>query len=94
MCVRRSRELQYLANLPWNPFIASILDAYADPRNGYLLLEFAPNFTLAWRVAQAKRLPLPVAKWYYANIVLAIEFLHSHGIVHGNLKGVCPFVRM
>lgn len=35
-----------------------------------------------------KRGPLPAqdARFYFANLVLAIQFIHSHGIIHRDIK--------
>ncbi|RPD66472.1 kinase-like protein [Lentinus tigrinus ALCF2SS1-7] len=80
----KNYERRALASLPWNPFIVGLLDAYTDPRNLYLLLELAPRGCLYDILGEP--LPPDAAKFYFANLVLALEFLHSHGLVHRDIK--------
>ena len=83
---RKNREMEHLAGLPWNPFIASLIDAHTDAKNTYLMIEFAPFGALHQLWQRFKKFPVREAKFYYANLVLALEFLHSHGIIHRDLK--------
>lgn len=51
-------------------------------------MELIPNGSLAQLLEQisGKRLPLSLAKFYAANLLLAIELLHSRKIAHRDLK--------
>ncbi|KAI0647400.1 kinase-like domain-containing protein [Trametes meyenii] len=78
-------ERRFLSTLPWNPFIGGLLDAYLDSKNVYLAMELGPCGTLfsqGWNRAYNDR-EIP---FYFANIVLALEFLHTHGVVHCDVK--------
>ncbi|RDX56416.1 kinase-like protein [Lentinus brumalis] len=78
-------ERRALASLPWNPFIIGILDAYADPRNIYLLLELAPRGSLHTLLGDQPLHPA-TARFYFSHLVLGLEFLHSHDLVHRDIK--------
>ncbi|KAI0748511.1 kinase-like domain-containing protein [Daedaleopsis nitida] len=79
-------ERRALCTLPWNPFITNLLDAYADPRNTYLLLELAPRGSIHDHITADRPMSAATAKFYFANIVFGLEFLHSHGLVHKDIK--------
>ncbi|OSX65555.1 hypothetical protein POSPLADRAFT_1044899 [Postia placenta MAD-698-R-SB12] len=83
----RNAERRFLAELPWHPFINGIMDAFDDDRNLYLMLELAPCESLH-KYLRRKRDPIPSAhaRFYFSNIVLGLEFLHSRDIVHRDLK--------
>ncbi|KAJ3498457.1 hypothetical protein NLJ89_g10216 [Agrocybe chaxingu] len=80
-------ERSNLALLPWNPFIAGLLQTFHDAQNLYLGLEYIPGPTLRSHL-RSHNLGLPArdANFYFSNIVCALEFLHSHKIVHRDLK--------
>lgn len=57
-----------------------------DPRNTYLLLELAPLGAVLDHVERTNGLPLQDALFYFSNLILGIEFLHSQGIIHRDIK--------
>ena len=76
-----------LRSIPWHPFIAGIYDCIADSRNMYLLQELAHGGTLSERIRASRTgLPADVCRFYFGNIVLALEYVHSLGLVHGDVK--------
>jgi serine/threonine protein kinase len=54
--------------------------------NLYLLMEFIPGGELFNYIRRAGRLPNHVSKKYAAEIVLAIEHLHTKNILYRDLK--------
>ncbi|KAI0064735.1 kinase-like protein [Artomyces pyxidatus] len=90
------RELMYweehaerarLSETPWHPFIAGLLDVFADEKNVYEMLEFLPCGNLRVHLQRiGGRMDGPTATFYYANIVLGLQFLHGLGIIHRDLK--------
>ncbi|KAI0373000.1 kinase-like protein [Pilatotrama ljubarskyi] len=83
---KKNAERRILGTLPWNPFIAGLLDAYVDVKNVYLSIELGPGSTLFTQMRNTPRLTEPEIKFYFANIVLALEFLHTRGVVHCDVK--------
>ena len=57
-----------------------------DPRNTYLLLELAPSGSVQDEILRTGGLPLEEALFYLSNLILGIEFLHSQGIIHRDIK--------
>lgn len=81
-------EMRTLSKLPWNPFIAGFVNTFHDETNMYLLLELIPYRHLLSRLflAPENTLDNKTARFYTANIVCAIAFLHNHGVVHCDIK--------
>ncbi|KZT09761.1 kinase-like protein [Laetiporus sulphureus 93-53] len=82
----KNKERRILSKLPWNPFICGLVDAFHDQQNLYLLLELAPCNSLYEYLYEHGPLPADRVRFYFANLVLALEFIHSHGIVHRDVK--------
>ncbi|KAF5380965.1 hypothetical protein D9615_004098 [Tricholomella constricta] len=79
-------ERSVLAELPWNPFVAGVVDAFRDKLNLYLLMELAPCGTL--RSVIQKRAPLDssTTAFYFSNLVAGISFLQERDLLHRDLK--------
>jgi serine/threonine protein kinase len=52
----------------------------------YLALELAPNRELFDFVAHAGYLPESIARYYFNQILSAIQYLHSSGLTHRDMK--------
>ncbi|TPX47103.1 hypothetical protein SeMB42_g03457 [Synchytrium endobioticum] len=68
------------------PFIVNLLCTFQDEKNLYMLLEYVPGGELFSHLRKAGRFPNDVARFYAAQIVLAIEYLHNQDIVYRDLK--------
>lgn len=69
-----------------HPFIIRLYSAMQDERHLYMLLEYAPGGELFHYLRRAGRLSLEAARFYMAELVLAIEYLHAHDIAYRDLK--------
>jgi serine/threonine protein kinase len=61
---------------------------FQDRENVYLLMEYVPGGEFFNYIRQAVQLSNPVARFYTAEIVLAIEHLHNQKILYRDLKPV------
>ncbi|KAF9482828.1 kinase-like protein [Pholiota conissans] len=79
-----------LVHLPWSPWVTGIYQAFHDEERLYMALEYIPGGTLRSVIADTwtknGRLSVADAQFYFANIVLALEFLHGCELVHCDLK--------
>ena len=69
-----------------HPFIIKMNYAFQTPKNLYMVLDYCPNGDLMAHLSEKTRFPEIVAKFYIAEIILAIEYLHSLDIVYRDLK--------
>lgn len=62
------------------------LCTFQDERNLYILLEFVQGGELFSHLRRAVRFTADVARFYAANILLALEYLHSRDVIYRDLK--------
>lgn len=72
-----------------HPNIIRALDFFLYPMGAVLVLEFFEGRTLVGAVRDSlqKSLPESVARLLFSALVGAINHLHSHGVVHRDIKG-------
>jgi len=69
-----------------HPFIVNLEAAFQDATRLYLTLEFVQGGEFFNLLRKANVLRLPIARFYAAQIVLVLRFLHSSKIVYRDLK--------
>lgn len=69
-----------------HPFIARLYTTFRDEDNVYFLLEYVGGGELFDVVKEKGKLDSDAARFYAANCVLAIEYLHSRGIAFRDIK--------
>ncbi|CAI2382949.1 unnamed protein product [Moneuplotes crassus] len=67
-------------------FIIQCYDSFEDAENLYFVMEFIPGGDLHDMIKKAAFASLEKVKFYFSEVVLAIEELHRHNIVHRDLK--------
>jgi serine/threonine protein kinase len=80
-----------LTHMPWSPWVTGLIQSFHDSEKIYMALEYIPGGTLRSVITKAHGhqdggLDIATAQFYYANIVLALEFLEGCKLVHGDLK--------
>lgn len=68
------------------PFIIRLMDVIDTPEKIYIVMEAAGGGELFDRLVYNGRLPEATAKFYFYQLALAIEYLHSKKITHRDIK--------
>ncbi|XP_023237347.1 microtubule-associated serine/threonine-protein kinase 3-like isoform X2 [Centruroides sculpturatus] len=69
-----------------NPFVVSMLCSFETKRHLCMVMEYVEGGDCATLLKNMGPLPVDLARFYFAETVLAVEYLHSYGIVHRDLK--------
>eukprot|EP00347_Sterkiella_histriomuscorum_P002658 403367298 len=69
-----------------HPFIVKLFYAFQTSKYFFLIQEFCPCGDMAKLLTKQKRFSEDIAKLYIAEILLAIEYLHSKNIIYRDLK--------
>lgn len=69
-----------------NPFVVSLYYAFQTPKYLYLAIEYCGGRDLAWHLDKKGHFEERIAKLWIAEVLLAIEYLHSKNIVYRDLK--------
>lgn len=69
-----------------HPFIVTLFRGFMDDDRLYLLLEYIVGGELFSHLRKAGKFPNDVAKFYSAQVLLAVEYLHSKDIIYRDLK--------
>ncbi|KDE03170.1 AGC/PKA protein kinase [Microbotryum lychnidis-dioicae p1A1 Lamole] len=69
-----------------HPFIVNLFCTFQDEQNLYLLLEYVQGGELFSHLRRAGRFSADVARFYAANLILALEYLHKKDIIYRDLK--------
>jgi len=83
--IRRERSvLEYVTH----PFVVGLLHAFITEAKVYLVLEYCSGGDLHQHLMAAdhSRFPEPQARFYTAELVLALEYLHELGVIYRDLK--------
>ncbi|KAI8800384.1 camp-dependent protein kinase [Cladochytrium replicatum] len=68
------------------PFIVNMICTFQDEKNLYIVMEYVPGGELFSHLRRAGRFTNDMTRFYAAEIVLAIEYLHSMDIIYRDLK--------
>lgn len=79
------REIKVLRNISGGPNIVALLDVVRDPSHAYhsLVMEYVNNTD--WKVLLRSMNELDM-KYYLFQLLKALDFVHSRGIIHRDVK--------
>lgn len=66
--------------------IVNLFCTFQDEKNLYLLMEFVQGGELFSHLRRAGRFSPDVSRFYAANILLTLDYLHKHDIIYIDLK--------
>ncbi|KAK5747582.1 cAMP-dependent protein kinase catalytic subunit [Elasticomyces elasticus] len=69
-----------------HPFLITLWGTWQDSKNLYMVMDFIEGGELFSLLRKSQRFPNPVAKFYAAEVTLAIDYLHSMNIIYRDLK--------
>ncbi|ODV85327.1 hypothetical protein CANARDRAFT_28589 [[Candida] arabinofermentans NRRL YB-2248] len=84
--VEHTNDERRMLKLVEHPFLIRMWGTYQDSRNLFMVMDYIEGGELFSLLRKSQRFPNPVAKFYAAEVTLALEYLHSHNIIYRDLK--------
>lgn len=69
-----------------SPFIVKLKYSFQDLRNLYIVMEFVEGGELIQHIKKQGGFSEEIIKFYIAELILAVEYLHRNGIIYRDLK--------
>nr|XP_023692022.1 microtubule-associated serine/threonine-protein kinase 1-like isoform X1 [Paramormyrops kingsleyae] len=69
-----------------NPFVVGMFCSFETRRHLCMVMEYVEGGDCATLLKNIGALPVEMARMYFAESVLALEYIHNYGIVHRDLK--------
>ncbi|XP_068175081.1 microtubule-associated serine/threonine-protein kinase 3 isoform X2 [Antennarius striatus] len=69
-----------------NPFVVSMFCSFETRRHLCMVMEYVEGGDCANLLKNMGPLPVEMTRLYFAETILALEYLHNYGIVHRDLK--------
>ncbi|KAJ3632062.1 hypothetical protein Zmor_024833 [Zophobas morio] len=79
-------EKEALRKLSPHPYIVRLYYTFQDTYKLYFVLGYAKNGELLYYIRKLGSFGLDCVKFYSAELILAMEYMHSKGIVHRDIK--------
>ena len=88
--VRRSEksiqnERELLSNL-YHPFLVNMICAFQDYENLYLVMDLFKGGDLRYHIFLNKTFTENQTKFFCANVILGLEYIHNNNIIHRDIK--------
>ncbi|CAJ1950296.1 unnamed protein product [Cylindrotheca closterium] len=84
--IERTRTERKVLSIVNHPFIMKLHYAFQSPDKLYLVLDYCPGGELFFHLSRFRRFPERVARFYAAELLLALGHLHKRGIIYRDLK--------
>lgn len=84
--VEHTNDERRMLKLVEHPFLIRMWGTFQDAKNLFMVMDYIEGGELFSLLRKSQRFPNPVAKFYAAEVVLALEYLHSHDIIYRDLK--------
>ncbi|KAI9934914.1 hypothetical protein ASPWEDRAFT_660030 [Aspergillus wentii DTO 134E9] len=84
--IEHTNDERRMLNRVRHPFLITLWGTWQDSRNLYMVMDFVEGGELFSLLRKSQRFPNPVAKFYAAEVTLALDYLHSQQIIYRDLK--------
>jgi serine/threonine protein kinase len=84
--IERTRTERKVLSVVNHPFIMKLHYAFQSHDKLYLVLDYCPGGELFFHLSRFRRFPERVARFYSAELLLALGHLHKRGIIYRDLK--------
>jgi protein kinase A len=90
--VVRLKQVEHINNEPTilrevaHPFVVTLWDAFQDDTHLFMVMDYVPGGELFSILRKQKKFSEQAAKFYAAEVVLALAYLHEQDIVYRDLK--------
>ena len=81
--IQSEREL--LSNL-YHPFLVNMICAFQDYENLYLVMDLFKGGDLRYHIFLNKKFTENQSKFFCANVILGLEYIHNNNIIHRDIK--------
>lgn len=77
---------RYLLSYLRHPFLVNMIAAFQDRESMFLVMDLLTGGDLRFHICKKRRFTEEQTKFVIACIVVALEYLHNHGILHRDIK--------
>ncbi|KAK5781462.1 cAMP-dependent protein kinase catalytic subunit TPK2 PWA37_003613 [Arxiozyma heterogenica] len=84
--IEHTNDERRMLKLVEHPFLIRMWGTFQDSRNLFMVMDYIEGGELFFLLRKSQRFPNPVAKFYAAEVTLALEYLHFHNIIYRDLK--------
>ncbi|CDO92314.1 unnamed protein product [Kluyveromyces dobzhanskii CBS 2104] len=84
--VEHTNDERNMLSVVSHPFIIRMWGTFQDSQQLFMIMDYIEGGELFSLLRKSQRFPNPVAKFYAAEVCLALEYLHSKGIIYRDLK--------
>jgi serine/threonine protein kinase len=84
--VEHTNNEKHILEAVAHPFLVNMWGTFQDSVNLFMVMDYVPGGELFSVLRRSQRFPDHVAKFYAAEVILAIEYLHSKDMIYRDLK--------
>lgn len=84
--VEHTNDERRMLKIVENPFVTRMWGTFQDVQHVFMIMDYIEGGELFLLLRKSSKFPNPVAKFYAAEVCLALEYLHLHNIIYRDLK--------